>query len=275
MALPFFRQQGDEAIFERRRAGRGLEFIRRAGREHATAIHGDEPVEALRFFHIGCRDENAQARALRAHAGDQIPKLAPRERIDAGRRLVENEQIRIMDERAAETELLPHAAGELFRRPVGKGRKAGAFEQKLHPRLPLGTRAGRRDGRRIRYFPRRSDRHRDCGPSPAAYRRSSDRSWCDGTPRAISPSRTLDPALLDAAGAGDEAQQRGFADAVGADEADHCAGRNREIDRIERPRLAISERNAGERGDRRLTLVHGMPSLRNCFGHSALESRRT
>ena len=84
-----------------------------------------------------------------------------------------------------------------------------------------------------------------------------------------------DMAFLDTARPGNQAQQRGFADAVGADESDHDSGRDGEIDRIERQRLAIGQRDAGKGGDSRSTLVHGMPSLLNCFGHLAFGSRRT
>jgi hypothetical protein len=52
---------------------------------------------------------------------DQLPELAARQRIDAGGRLVEDQQVGVVDERAAEAELLFHAAGELAGRAVGKG----------------------------------------------------------------------------------------------------------------------------------------------------------
>ena len=64
-----------------------------------------------------------------AHPIDQVPELPARQRIDAGRRLVEDQQIRIVDQRAAQPELLPHAAGQLLCRPIGERREAGAVEQ--------------------------------------------------------------------------------------------------------------------------------------------------
>ena len=41
---------------------------------------------------------------------EQLPELAARHGVDAGRRLVEEQDLRAMDERAAERELLLHAA---------------------------------------------------------------------------------------------------------------------------------------------------------------------
>ena len=47
---------------------------------------------------------------------EQIPELAARHGVDAGRRLVEEQNLRPMHERAAERELLLHAARQRGRR---------------------------------------------------------------------------------------------------------------------------------------------------------------
>ena len=101
----------------------------RSGRQHLAGVHRRQPVEPLGLLHIGGRHDDAHAGAARADAVDQLPELAARERVDAGGRLVQNQQIRIVDQRAAEAEFLPHAARELLRRPIFKGRQPGAFEQ--------------------------------------------------------------------------------------------------------------------------------------------------
>ena len=106
-----------------------LELGRRAGRDDLAGIHRDQPVEPLGLFHVGGRDDDAHAWAARAHALDQFPELAARQRIDAGRRLVEDQQIGVVDQRAAKAELLPHAARQLLRRAVGERREPGAVEQ--------------------------------------------------------------------------------------------------------------------------------------------------
>ena len=74
-----------------------------------------------------------------AHARDQLPELAPRQRIDAGRRLVEDQKIGIMDERATKPELLPHAAGEFAGQPIREWQQARAREQIIDTARALGS----------------------------------------------------------------------------------------------------------------------------------------
>ena len=133
------RQQRDEGLLDEARAGRLLEFGRRAGGQHPAGIHRDQPVETLGLLHIGGRDDDAHAGAARAHAIDQFPELAARQRVDAGRRLVEDQQIGIVDQRAAQPELLPHAARQFLCRPVGERREPGAVEQLGDAPFPFGA----------------------------------------------------------------------------------------------------------------------------------------
>ena len=60
---------------------------------------------------------------------DQVPELPARQGIDAGGGLVEDQQVRVVDQRAAQAELLLHAARQLAGRAVGKRRQPGAGEQ--------------------------------------------------------------------------------------------------------------------------------------------------
>ncbi len=132
-------KQRDEPLLERRRAGSRLDLGRGSGRQHLARAHRRQPVEPLRFLHIGGGDHHAHALAARAHPVDQLPELPARKRIDAGGRLVEDQQVGIMDETAAKPELLPHAAGQLLRRTIGKGRQPGALEKLGDSHVPLGT----------------------------------------------------------------------------------------------------------------------------------------
>ena len=56
----------------------------------------------------------------------------------------------------------------------------------------------------------------------------------------MSPSEHGDAAALDLRGAGDEGEQRGLADPVGADQADDAAGRQAEADAVEGERRAVA-----------------------------------
>src|SRR5690606_20569744 len=60
---------------------------------------------------------------------DQLPELAARQRIDARRRLVEDQEVRIVDQRAAQAQLLLHAARELAGRAIRERVEAGRGKQ--------------------------------------------------------------------------------------------------------------------------------------------------
>ena len=86
---------------------------------HARAALG--LVEIRRGHH----DRDALAQELR----QQLPELAARHRIDAGRRLVEQDERRLVDERAGERQLLLHAARQLAGQPRAERRELRHLEQ--------------------------------------------------------------------------------------------------------------------------------------------------
>ena len=130
MRLPaLLGQQTDEGPIQRRLPGLRPQLGRGAGADHFAAIHRHQPVEALGLLHVGRRHQHAHARPAGTDAVDQFPELAARERIDAGRRLVENQQVGIVDQGAAQAELLLHAARQLGGRPVAERRQTRAGQQ--------------------------------------------------------------------------------------------------------------------------------------------------
>ena len=68
--------------------------------QHAASIHGDKPVEPFGLLHIGGRDKDTHVAAPRADAFDQLPELSAREKVNAGDRLIENQEVRIVNKRA-------------------------------------------------------------------------------------------------------------------------------------------------------------------------------
>ena len=156
-------------------------------------IHRHQPVEALGFLHVGGGDQHAHAFAARADTADQL-RTGLR---DSGSTPVvgcEDQQVGIVDQRAAQPELLFHAAGQLARRTLGERRQSGAFAA---DRLPARARPcrGRTADRRSRRSrtPRASGRG-SC-PAPGACRRCAGRPPGGGGGRAcrhramrISPS---------------------------------------------------------------------------------------
>jgi hypothetical protein len=79
-------------------------------------------------------------RPLFMDGSNKLPELTARQWIDPGGRLVEDQQIRVMDQRAAQPELLPHAARQFFRRPLGKRGQPGGGKQVGNAPRPLGAR---------------------------------------------------------------------------------------------------------------------------------------
>ena len=86
--------------------------------------------------------------------------------------------------------------------------------------------AGRTGGRRNRRCRGPTAARRDCGPAPAACRRSAARRRAGSAAERMSPPSTSHGAALDRPRAGDQAEQRGLADAVGADETGQASGRD-------------------------------------------------
>ena len=104
------------------------------------------------------------------------PELLPRQRIDAGRRLVQDQQVGVVNQRRSRARpsasCRPRAS-----RPgrSGKGIEARGLQQRIDVRLRVPRRPGRTVGQRNRYSRRRSARNRDSCPDLAACRRSAGR----------------------------------------------------------------------------------------------------
>ena len=83
-----------------------------------AALHHDAPageiddaVAALGLVHVVGRDQHGEAFAR--HVVDHVPELAPRLGVDAGGRLVEQQELRLMQDAGGEREALLPAAGQL------------------------------------------------------------------------------------------------------------------------------------------------------------------
>src|SRR6185503_17526776 len=95
-----------------------------------------DPMAALGFVQVVRRDQDRDA-GVRQRV-DEPPELAARQRIDAPRRLVEKEDRRFVENRAAEREPLTPAAGQVTRERVLATGQAGHVERKLPPLRQLG-----------------------------------------------------------------------------------------------------------------------------------------
>src|ERR671925_1034775 len=87
------------------RAKRLHQLTRRAEGDDATVVDDRDAIaQALRFLHIVRRQHNRSPTL--PQVANELPKLAARLRIEAGRRLVEKQQLRVADQRASERKSL-------------------------------------------------------------------------------------------------------------------------------------------------------------------------
>src|SRR5258708_8442059 len=100
-------------------SARGLDFgklpqgIGRAVRDDLAEINVSDMIAALGFVHVVGGDEKRDA--MSRELEKKIPKLAPRDGIDAGSGLVEKEEWRLMQHGAPESETLLPASRKLPR----------------------------------------------------------------------------------------------------------------------------------------------------------------
>ena len=105
-----------------------------------AVVDDAHPVsQDIRLFEVLRRQEDRDA-VLVGEATDLLPKRGPALGIEPGRRLVEEEQARVVDEREREIETPLHAARVRPHLPVGRFGEADAVEQLLTSLLSLPAR---------------------------------------------------------------------------------------------------------------------------------------
>ena len=145
-----------------------LERGGRAGGENFPVVHREQPIEPLGLFHVGGGDDHAHAGPARPDAIDQFPELTPRQRIDAGRRLVEDQTDRDRGS-ASSTARVSAACRRTISSPGGRrtapGRCCAAARQSA---IAVRIATARTAGRKTRYSRERSGRDKDSCRDPAA-----------------------------------------------------------------------------------------------------------
>jgi hypothetical protein len=244
----FFWKKGNEGVVQRGLLRLGQDLLRRALRDHLAVVHRGEPVEPAGFVHVGGCDHHAHARTPHPDRIDQLPELPARERIDAGGRLVENKQIGIVHQRAAETDLLLHAARQLAARPFCKRIEPGRRQELVDARTALGGALAEQAAEEIDVV---EDAERRVEIAAKPLRHGGDAAVARpamGSVRHVSvEDRNL--AALDLAHARHKREQRGLADAVRPDHPDHAPSGNIEREVVERDRFSVAVRDALESGD--------------------------
>ena len=122
------------------------ERLRRVDHEQPAVREQRDARAPLGLVEVRRRHDDGDA--LGEELGQQLPELAARHRVHARRRLVEQDDLRLVDERAGERELLLHAARQPVGQPVAERRELRHVEQAVAPRLVVAS--GRGSRRRTR-----------------------------------------------------------------------------------------------------------------------------
>ena len=117
-----------------------LEFCRRIERHEQPVVHDRDPVaEPVGFVHVMRRQQDGQAGRF-FQLVDHFPDGAARDRIEARRRLVEEEDLRRMYQAARNFQAPSHPAGKASDQLVGEIAQAHRFQQLRDQFLALGAR---------------------------------------------------------------------------------------------------------------------------------------
>ena len=272
---PRRRQQVHEGFFETAGSGAREDVARRAAVQDPARVHRNEPIEALGFLHVGRGHEYAHAGPAGADAVDEFPELTPRQRVDARGRLVEDQQVRLVDQRAAEAELLLHAAGQLIDAAVPERRESGRAQQHGDSPLAFGALLAEQAPEEIDVI---EHRERAVQVLAEPLRKIGDARTDAGAMPGIAQVCTqhVDPPRLDRTGARHERQEARLADPVRPDDADHAARGQIQIDVRQRRRLAVAQTHAAQSRDGRRRpgrgCGHGGSLTARRAGHAAAGS---
>ncbi len=126
-------REAEHASLERRQ-----ELGRRSLRQQPALMQQQHVAAARGLVEIGGgpHDGHAVRPALFQHRRHDRPQVAPRSRIDADRRFVEQQQPRPRQQRTGQAELLLHPAGKLTGQTRGEWAETGEAQQ---PRHALGA----------------------------------------------------------------------------------------------------------------------------------------
>ena len=113
---------------------RGQAF-RRVDRDHAALVDDDDALAGLGDFRkdVGAEDDGVVA----GEAADEVAGLDDLLRVEAGRRLVEDQHFRVVDERLRQADPLPVALRELAAVAVGHVVDVGALHHRRDALAPL------------------------------------------------------------------------------------------------------------------------------------------
>ena len=188
--------------------------------------------EALGFVHEVRREQDGLA--LRQELAQAVPDQVPRLRVEARGRLVEDEELGIVDERARERQASLHAARERADADVALAREPGEVEQTRNA-LASSTSRGKAE---VAAVDQQVLAHREVGIEVVHLRHDADANarFARGLGHRLADHLDLPAVGIDEAEAA--AQRRGLARAVGAEQAEALAAADGEASSRARPRCS-------------------------------------
>ncbi len=200
--------------------------LRSVAAQDPAPVHDGDPVASLCLVHVRCPRHQGEPAA--EQVVENLPELSARDGVDPGGRLVEQQQLGLVNERAAQMQLLLHAARELRRATFAEGREA-APRQKL--RLARLARTGRHAvevGEEVQVL----------GDREGSVESEALRDVADARAQTLRFPGHVAPEHRGAAARGfqqrgQDLQQGRLAGAVGADEAEHLAWTYLEVDAVD------------------------------------------
>ena len=103
-----FLEIADEGFFQVGSTAPAHEVGRHAGIEYAARVHKRDPVAACRFIHEMGRHEDRHALIAVRQVDEERPERIAGNRIDARGRLIENEEVGLVDDRHGERQAPSH-----------------------------------------------------------------------------------------------------------------------------------------------------------------------
>jgi hypothetical protein len=182
-----------------------------------------------------------------------------------------------VDERAAQAELLLHAARQLAGGTVDEGGEACGFRQLGNPPFTFGTGMAEQAGEKIDVLGHR-ERRVEIAAESLRHVGDARADAAAMTAAGHIAAQHLDAAGLQAARTCHQRQQARLADTIWADQSDDAAGREIEVDGIERGDGAVTQADGVQSGDEAGLLWafrHGGSFTARLAGQSSLGSVRT
>ena len=211
--------------------GEGLQARRRQHGEQPTGGQDGDEVAHRRLADVLRRDDDRRAPA--AQVAEVVPEPGAQDRVDAGRRLVEEQQLRVVDQRRSQCEAPLHPARALGELLAPVGAQVDEVEQVLEPAAPPAQRhpVDGGDERQVAPHAQRREQHRLLGhvadPRPRRHA-EVDRILAEDADRAAARRGQADQL----------ADERGLAAAARADEADDRAPVDGQVDPVEHDLVA-------------------------------------